>query len=100
MLQINIRPINGNVIIEPEKAATQTAGGIILPDMGREAPVKGIVLRVDEGSKLKEGDEVIYKKWGGNEIELEKKTLGIDEQGTVKLVIIAEEDIIAVKDEP
>ena len=82
----NLKPAPGYIIIEPAQAEEKTQSGIYLPDSAKEdKPLKGTVLAVgdpeitDSGvqkeSPVSEGDMVIYKKWGGNEVKIEGKDL-------------------------
>jgi chaperonin GroES len=73
-----VKPLPGYVLVEPASAQKQTASGIILPDSHDEKPQHGTVLAISEFGYLddekipcpvKKGDQVIYKKWGGNEIK-------------------------------
>ncbi len=79
----NLQPTAGYMLLEPMEAADKTASGIYLPDTASEKPQKGKVLAVggveitDSGTKktspAKVGDVVIYKKWGGSEVNLDGK---------------------------
>lgn len=92
-----LKPLGDRVIIEPESAETTTKSGIVLPDAAQEKPQSGRVLSVgtgritDEGKTIplnvKEGDVVIYAKYGGTEIKLEGKDY----------LIVRESDILAIK---
>lgn len=76
----NIHPLAGYVLVEPAQAQKQTASGIYLPEKSDEKPQHGTVVAcgdatVVDGTKLscpvKKGDQVIYKKWGGNDIKID-----------------------------
>lgn len=76
-----LKPLAGYVLVEPAKAKKQTASGIYLPGSDDEKPQYGTVLAcgaatVDHGQKIdcpvKKGDQVVYKKWGGNDFEIEE----------------------------
>ena len=77
----NIQPLAGYVLVKPAQAQTQTNSGIILPENDSEKPQHGEVLSVGESvwesgvkeikSPVKKGDNVLYKKWGGNEVKIE-----------------------------
>ncbi|MBI2267964.1 MAG: co-chaperone GroES [Candidatus Blackburnbacteria bacterium] len=81
--KLNLKPAAGYLLLQPEEAETATASGILLPDAVGEKPQSGKVLAVgdeeitDSGSKksapVKEGDRVVYKKWGGNEMKIDGK---------------------------
>ncbi len=76
----NLKPAAGFVLVEPAKQDKKTSSGIYLPDSHSEKPQYGTVLSVGEstqshGDKINSpasvGDIVVYKKWGGNEMEIE-----------------------------
>jgi len=70
----------GYVLVEPAERQTQTAGGIFLPDSSSEKPQAGKVIAVGASlwksathevkSPVKVGDNVVYKKWGGNDVKI------------------------------
>ena len=76
----DITPAPGYVLVEPAKQEKQTASGLYLPESHTEKPQYGSVLAIggklinDRGvevsSPAKVGDKVIYKEWGGNEVEI------------------------------
>lgn len=87
---MNIKPLADRVLVLPAQAE-EKVGGIIIPDTAKEKPLKGNVVAVGEGTKdepmiLKEGDEVLYGKYSGTEIELEG----------VKYLIMRQSDVLAV----
>ena len=78
---INLRPLDDRVVVSPLEAEEVTAGGIVLPDSAREKPQRGKVVAVGAGKLLDSGergalsigvgDEVIYGKYGGSEVEID-----------------------------
>ena len=80
MAKINIRPLDDRVVVHPMDAEEVTAGGIVLPDSAKEKPQRGTVVAVGPGKLLDSGergalsvavgDEVIYGKYGGTDIEI------------------------------
>ena len=87
MAKISIRPLDDRVVIEPMAAEETTAGGIVLPDAAQEKPQRGTVVAVGPGKLLDSGergelsvtvgDEVIFGKYGGTEIEVDGKDVKI-----------------------
>ena len=72
---MNIRPLADRVLIKPAAAEEKTLGGIIIPDSAKEKPLKGEIVAVGNGTKdeemvVKVGDNVLYGKYAGTEIEL------------------------------
>ena len=80
MAKIKIRPLDDRVVVEPIEAEEKTAGGIVLPDSAKEKPQRGTVVAVGPGRLLDNGkrgelsvvvgDQVIYGKYGGTDIEI------------------------------
>jgi len=88
---MNIKPLADRVLIAPTPAEEVTMSGIIIPDSAKEKPLKGKVLAVGNGTKdeemvLKEGDQVLYGKYAGTEIEFEGE----------KYLIMRQSDVLAV----
>ena len=70
---MNIKPLADRVLITPAPAE-EKIGGIIIPDTAKEKPLQGTVAAVGNGTKdeemvLKVGDNVLYGKYAGQEIE-------------------------------
>jgi len=84
---MNLKPLDDRVVVEPLSAEERTAGGIVLPDAAKEKPQRGKVLAVGPGRLLDSGercpvaisvgDEVLFAKYGGTEIEIDKKDVKI-----------------------
>jgi chaperonin GroES len=84
---INLRPLDDRVVVEPKEAEEKTAGGIVLPDTAKEKPQRGAVLAVGPGKLLENGqrgklsvavgDEVIYGKYAGSDVEVEGREVKI-----------------------
>jgi len=80
MPKFKVRPLDDRVVVEPVEAEERTAGGIVLPDSAKEKPQRGKVVAVGPGKLLDSGkrgelsvsvgDEVIYGKYGGTDIEV------------------------------
>ena len=88
---MKIQPLADRVLIEPAAAETKTASGIIIPDTAKEKPLQGKVIAVGGGTKdeemvLKEGDQVLYGKYSGTEVEFEG----------VKYLIMRQSDVMAI----
>ena len=72
---MNIKPLADRVLVLPAPAE-EKIGGIIIPDTAKEKPLHGTIKAVGQGTKdeamiLKEGDEVLYGKYSGTELEFE-----------------------------
>jgi chaperonin GroES len=79
--KVKIRPLDDRVVVEPAEAEERTAGGIVLPDTAQERPQRGTVVAAGPGKLLDSGqrgalsvavgDQVIFGKYGGTDIEIE-----------------------------
>ena len=88
---MNIKPLADRVLVLPAQAE-EKVGGIIIPDTAKEKPQHGAVVAVGQGAKdepmvLKEGDEILYGKYSGTEIEFEGTKYLIMRQGDVLAVV-------------
>lgn len=86
-----IKPLADRVLIQPAPAETKTVGGIIIPDSAKEKPLRGTVVAVGTGTKdeemvLKAGDQVLYGKYSGTELEYENE----------KYLIMRQSDVLAI----
>jgi len=91
MAQVKVKPLADRVLVEPAAAEQKTAGGIIIPDTAKEKPQKGSVMAVGNGKKdepmtVKVGDQVLYGKYAGTEINVDGKDY----------LIMRESDILAI----
>ena len=75
-----LKPTAGYILVKPAEKEKQTASGIILAVDDSEKPQYGEVLAVgasifDDGQEIKAhatvGDQVVYKKWGGNDVTID-----------------------------
>ncbi len=92
---MNLQPLGDRIIVEVLEEEETTASGIVLPDTAKEKPQRGRVLSVgpgtlnDKGERvaidLSEGDEIVFSKYGGTEINL----------GTEEYLILRESDVLA-----
>jgi chaperonin GroES len=92
----NIKPLEDRILVRPEEGEETTASGIVIPDTAKEKPQEGTVLAVGPGKRsdsgelipvdVKEGDRVIYSKYGGTEIKVEGEDL----------LILSSRDVLAI----
>ena len=88
---MNVKPLSDRVLIQPTAAEEVTVAGIIIPDSAKEKPLRGTVLAVGPGTKdeemqLKAGDTVLYGKYAGIEVEIDKE----------KVLIMRQSDVLAI----
>lgn len=98
---MKITPLSDHVLIEPLRQEEKTKSGILLPETAeKEKPEQGKVIAVGVGKKtedgrtipleVKEGDVVLFTKYGPNEVRIE-----VDGQEK-EYLIAKEEDILAI----
>ncbi|MEB3205743.1 MAG: co-chaperone GroES [Vampirovibrionales bacterium] len=96
-IKTKLQPLADRVVLEPIDDASQTAGGIFIPDtVTKERPQRAKVVAIGPGRKLengqleamtvKVGDVVLFAKYGGTDVKLDG----------VELKIISEKDILAI----
>lgn len=95
---MNIKPLGDKVVVKPAKAEEKTESGIILPGSAQEKPHQGTVVAVGPGARddkgnhipldVKEGDRVIYGKFGGVDLKYDNE----------EYVVLPEKDILVVLD--
>ena len=74
-----IKPLEDRVLVQPLEAEQTTASGLVIPDTAKEKPQEGKVISAgpgrfdDKGTRVpmdvKEGDVVIFSKYGGTEVK-------------------------------
>ena len=94
--KIKLQPLGDRVVVEREEAETVTAGGIVLPDTAKDKPARGKIISIGDGRLLdngtrspfqvKVGDRVLFSSYAGDTFKL----------GTRELLLMHEEDILAV----
>ena len=88
---MNIKPLADRVLILTQPAEEKTIGCIIIPDTAKEKPLQGKVVAIGNGTKEEEmviavGDQVLYGKYAGTELEFEG----------VKYLIMRQNDVLAI----
>ena len=94
---MQIKPLGDHVVVKLVKEEEVTASGIVLPDtVDKEKKAEGEVVAVgpgkilDSGSRAsmggKVGDRILIKKWGGDEVEVDK----------TEYKIVSQDDILAI----
>ena len=89
---MNIKPLADRVLIKPAAAEEKTVSGIIIPDTAKEKPLKGEIVAVGNGTKdeemvVKVGDNVLYGKYAGTEVEFDNE----------KYLIMRQSDVLAMQ---
>jgi chaperonin GroES len=93
---MKLKPLGDRLIVQSIEEDETTASGIVLPDTAKEKPQRGKVLAAGDGRwdedgekrvplDVAEGDEVLYSKYGGTEINVEGD----------ELLVLRESDVLA-----
>ncbi len=96
--KINLKPLDDRVVVQPVEAEEKTAGGLFLPDTAKEKPQRGTVIAVGPGKTLDNGnraemsvavgDEVIYGKYSGSDIEVDGQEVKILRESDVLAKVV------------
>ena len=95
---MKIQPLNDRVLVRRVEDESRSQGGIIIPDTAKEKPMRGEVVAVGPGERLKDGsrrpmsvasgDTIIFGKYAGTEVRLDGE----------ELLLIREDEVFAVVD--
>jgi chaperonin GroES len=93
---MKIRPLHDRVIVKRLEEERTSPGGILIPDTAAEKPVQGKIVAVGKGKILddgnvraldvKVGDKILFGKYSGTEVKVDGEDL----------VVMREEDVMAV----
>lgn len=92
-----IKPLEDKILVQAVEAETTTASGLVIPDSAKEKPLEATVVAVGPGRwdedgerriplDVKEGDIVLYSKYGGTEIKYDGE----------EYLILSSRDLLAV----
>jgi chaperonin GroES len=83
------------VLVRPDDSDKPLPSGLVIPDTAKEKPQEGVILAVGPGAyhegkriplDVKEGDRVIFSKYGGTEVVIDGEDL----------MILSERDLLGV----
>ena len=92
---MGLTPLGDRVVVRAEDREEALPSGLVIPDTAKEKPQEGVVLAVGPGAyyegkrvpmDVKEGDRVIFSKYGGTEVKYEGE----------EVLILSERDILAI----
>ena len=93
---MKIRPLHDRVIVKRLDEERTSPGGIVIPDSAAEKPVQGKIVAVGKGKILEDGnvrpldvkvgDKILFGKYSGTEVKVEGE----------ELLVMREEDVMAV----
>ena len=92
---MKLKPLGDRLIVQAIEEELTTASGLGLPETAKEKPQKGKIIAIGDGKldengkriplEVKEGDEVLYSKYGGTEIKIDGEDL----------LVLRESDVLA-----
>jgi chaperonin GroES len=93
---MKFRPLHDRVVVRRIDAEHKTSGGIIIPDTAQEKPMEGEIVAAGPGARnehgevvaldVKDGDRVLFGKWSGTEVKIDRE----------ELLIMKESDLLGV----
>ena len=96
---IQLQPLGDRVVVQRESSEATTSGGIVLPESAKDKPARGVITSVGDGVLLEDGsrsqlqvkvgERVIFSSYAGEAFEV----------GDEELLLMREDDILAVIDE-
>lgn len=95
---MSLRPLGDRIVVVPIEKESTTPSGIVLPESSKEKPQEGKVIAAGPGARNEKGaripmdvkvdDVVLYAKYAGTEVKLNRE----------KYLILRESDVLAVLD--
>lgn len=89
----NVVPLTDHIVLQAVESEEITASGLVIPDSAKEKPQHGEVLSVGPGKMndagvvesvdLESGDRVLYQKYTGQEVTVDKEDYLIIKFGDV-----------------
>ncbi len=94
---MQIKPLSDHILVKPMPEKERTKGGILIPETAdKSSPEQGTIIAVGPGKcsssgeripiEVKEGDHVLFSKYGPTEIEIENE----------KYLIVSADDVLAI----
>lgn len=93
---MKFRPLHDRILVKRLEEATETKGGLIIPDTAKEKPIRGEIVAIGAGKKddngktieldVKTGDKVLFSKYSGTEVKIDGN----------EHLIMREDDILAI----
>lgn len=98
--KLPLKPIGGKILVKPKEEEDTTPSGLVIAASARgEKPQQGEILALGTGKRdkdgqeiafsVQEGDQVFFKKYSPDELEVDGETY----------LVMDEEDILAVLNE-
>lgn len=93
---MNFRPLYDRILVKRLDAASQTKGGLFLPESSKEKPLRGTVAAVGLGRRneagvltpltVTVGDQVLFGKYAGHEVRV----------GDEEFMVMREDEVLGI----
>lgn len=93
-----LEPLNDRLVIKPLHQEQVLSSGIVIPDSAKEKPQQGEVIAIgpgkrdDDGKRIEMdiviGDRILYKKYTGQEIQIDNEDLIVLEEREVLAKVV------------
>lgn len=106
----NIEIVGARLLIYPKpKRSYQTDGGIIVPPTAQENTAEGVVVLTGDGitlengttipPRVEQGDAIIYARYAGTEIQVDKETFLIIQESEVRAILTYKGKVFQLADD-
>ncbi len=93
-----LEPLGDRIVIQPLQQEQVLASGIVIPETAKEKPQQGEVIAVGPGKRdesgeripldIAVGDRILYKKYTGQEVKVERDDLIVLEEREILAKVI------------
>ena len=97
-MSTRLEPLNDRIVIKPLHQEQVLSSGIVIPDSAKEKPQQGEVVAVGPGKRddggsrvpldITLGDRILYKKYTGQEIQIDNEDLIVLEEREILAKVI------------
>ena len=97
-MSTELKPLNDRIVIKPLQQEQVLSSGIVIPDSAKEKPQQGEVVAVGPGKRddagarvpldIEMGDRILYKKYTGQEIQIDNEDLIVLEEREVLAKVV------------
>ena len=93
---MKLKPLGDRVVIKQLEAEEKTKSGLVLTGTAKEKPQEAEVVAVGPGGtvdgkevkmEVKVGDKIIYSKYAGTEVKIDKEEYIIVKQGDILAIV-------------
>ena len=92
---MKIKPLHNHIVIKQQDETETMYGNIVVPDLGKEKPLMGVVIAVGKGfhtvtgtfisTEIKVGETVVFPAFGGTKMTIDGE----------EFIVMKENDLLA-----